>query len=197
MWEVGIPREYRVNSQIRVPQVLVIAEDGEQIGVVATSEAIRMAEDRGVDLVEVAPGSTPPVCRLLDYGRFRYLQAKRDREARKTRKTVELAEMRFRPRIGAHDIESKVRTIRKLLNGGDKVKVSVMFRGREREHPEIGVGILKTVAESLEDMAKVERPPAMEGRLLSITLAPASGSQQGRPATADERGQDEEQTEVA
>jgi len=186
-----------VNSQIRVPQVLLVGEDGEQIGVLDTPEAIRLAEERGVDLVEVAPGSTPPVCRLLDYGRFRYLQAKRDREARKTRKTVELAEMRFRPRIGAHDIESKVRTIRKLLNGGDKVKVSVMFRGREREHPEIGVGILKTVAESLDDMAKVERPPAMEGRLLSITLAPASASQQGRPANADERGQDEEQTEDA
>ena len=106
--------------------------------------------------------------------------------------------MRFRPRIGAHDIESKVRTIRKLLNGGDKVKVSVMFRGREREHPEIGVGILKTVAESLDDMAKVERPPAMEGRLLSITLAPASAAQQqSSPATADEKGQDEEQTEDA
>tara|TARA_Y100000590_G_scaffold92386_1_gene104426 strand:+ start:1581 stop:2111 length:531 start_codon:yes stop_codon:yes gene_type:complete len=176
----------------------VIAEDGEQIGVIDTSEAIRLADERGVDLVEVAPGSNPPVCRLLDYGRFRYLQAKRDREARKTRKTVELAEMRFRPRIGAHDIESKVRTIRKLLNGGDKVKVSVMFRGREREHPEIGVGILKTVAESLDDMAKVERPPAMEGRLLSITLAPASAAQQqSRPATADEKGQDEEQTEDA
>ena len=177
---------------------MVIAEDGEQIGVIDTHEAIRLADERGVDLVEVAPGSTPPVCRLLDYGRFRYLQAKRDREARKTRKTVELAEMRFRPRIGAHDIESKVRTIRKLLNGGDKVKVSVMFRGREREHPEIGVGILKTVAESLDDMAKVERPPAMEGRLLSITLAPAAASQQqSKPATADEKGQDEEQTEDA
>lgn len=184
-----------MNSQIRVPQVLVVGEDGEQIGVLNTQEAIRLAEGRGVDLVEVAPGSVPPVCRLLDYGRFRYLQAKRDREARKSRKTVELAEMRFRPRIGAHDIESKVRIIRKLLNGGDKVKVSVMFRGREREHPEIGVGILKTVAESLVDMAKVERPPVMEGRLLSITLAPASANQQGRPATADERGQDEKQTE--
>lgn len=176
----------------------MIAEDGEQIGVIDTPEAIRLADERGVDLVEVAPGSNPPVCRLLDYGRFRYLQAKRDREARKTRKTVELAEMRFRPRIGAHDIESKVRTIRKLLNGGDKVKVSVMFRGREREHPEIGVGILKTVAESLDDMAKVERPPAMEGRLLSITLAPASAAQQqNKPAAADEKGQDEEQTEDA
>ncbi len=176
----------------------MIAEDGEQVGVIDTQAAIRLAEERGVDLVEVSPGAVPPVCRLLDYGRFRYLQAKRDREARKTRKTVELAEMRFRPRIGAHDIESKVRTIRKLLNGGDKVKVSVMFRGREREHPEIAVGILKKVAASLEDMAKVERPPTMEGRLLSITLAPAPVSQQqSKPATVDERGQDEEQTEDA
>ena len=174
-------------------------ENGGQLGVVPTREALQLAQERELDLVEVAPNSEPPVCRLLDYGRFRYLQTKREREARRTRKTVELAEVRFRPRIGIHDREAKVRNIRKLLDGGDKVKVSVMFRGREITHPELGVTILKGVAEALQDVAKLERPPTMEGRFLSITLSAeeprdlekvAQGAQQEQEQERDAEAED-------
>jgi len=167
-----------------------VDENSGQLGVVPTDEALRLAYDRGFDLVEVAPGSDPPVCRLLDYGRFRYLQTKREREAHRTRKTVELCEVRFRPRIGAHDWEYKVRSIRKLLNGGDKVKVSVRFRGREITHPELGVTILKGVAEALEDIAKLERPPMMEGRYLSITLASETSKELEKAARAAKAQED-------
>lgn len=133
-----------------------------------------MARDQGVDLVEVSPNASPPVCRLLDYGRFRYTQTKRNREARKSQKTNVVREVRFRPRIAAHDREAKVRRIRELLGAGSKVKVSVMFRGREITHPELGVALLRGVAEELKEEAKLETPPLMEGRRLNIILAPGA-----------------------
>ena len=132
-----------------------------------------MARDRDLDLVEVAPNSVPPVCRLLDYGKFRYLQSTKEREMRKTQKTNSLREVRFRPRIGKHDIESKERLVHKLLDEGSKVKVSVMFRGREMDHPEIAVNLLRQVHEALKEDAKLEQSPSMEGRFMSIILAPA------------------------
>ena len=131
-----------------------------------------MARDQGVDLVEVSPNASPPVCRLLDYGRFRYTQTKREREARKSQKTNVVREVRFRPRIADHDRESKIRRILDLLGEGAKVKVSVMFRGREITHPELGVALLRGVAEQLKEDAKLETPPLMEGRRLNIILAP-------------------------
>ena len=131
-----------------------------------------MAHDQGVDLVEVSPNVSPPVCRLLDYGRFRYTQTKRDREARKSQKTNVVREVRFRPRIAEHDRASKIRRIQELLGDGNKVKVSVMFRGREITHPELGVMLLRGVAEQLKVEAKLETPPLMEGRRLNIILAP-------------------------
>ena len=131
-----------------------------------------MAHDQGVDLVEVSPNVSPPVCRLLDYGRFRYTQTKRDREARKSQKTNVVREVRFRPRIADHDRASKIRRIQELLGDGNKVKVSVMFRGREITHPELGVMLLRGVAEQLKEEAKLETPPLMEGRRLNIILAP-------------------------
>lgn len=131
-----------------------------------------MAHDQGVDLVEVSPNVSPPVCRLLDYGRFRYTQTKRDREARKSQKTNVVREVRFRPRIADHDRSSKIRRIQELLGDGNKVKVSVMFRGREITHPELGVMLLRGVAEQLKEEAKLETPPLMEGRRLNIILAP-------------------------
>ena len=135
--------------------------------------ALAMAREREVDLVEVAPGSEPPVCRLLDYGKFRYVQTKKERDARKSHKSVEVREVRLRPGIGQHDLDAKSRVIHRLLATGAKVRVAVVFRGRSITHPELGMELLKKVAEGLEKDAKLEKAPAMEGRALSITLVPA------------------------
>lgn len=139
-------------------------------------DALALARERELDLVEVAPNSSPPVCRLLDYGKFRYLQSTKEREMRKTQKTNTLREVRFRPRIGKHDIEAKERLVHKLLEEGNKVKVSVMFRGREMDHPEIAVNLLRQVHEAVKDDAKLEQSPNMEGRFMSIVLAPAKAA---------------------
>jgi translation initiation factor IF-3 len=141
-----------------------------------------MARDAGLDLVEVAPNATPPVCRILDYGKFKYEQAKKEREAHKHQKQASLREVRFKPKIGAHDIDFKTKVVRKLLAAGDKVKVSVMFRGREITHPEIGRALLLRVAEQLTDAAQVERQPMMEGRFMNMYLAPLPQKQAPRPA---------------
>ena len=135
-------------------------------------DALAMAQEREMDLVEVAPAADPPVCRLLDYGKFRYVQTKKEKEARKSQKSTGLREVRFRPGIGQHDLDAKCRTIQKLLAAGAKVKVSVLFRGRSITHPELGVVLLRKMAERLQGEAKLERAPAMEGRTLSIILAP-------------------------
>jgi translation initiation factor IF-3 len=180
-------RDYRINQQIRVREVRLIGDAGEQLGVIPTAEAIQMARDQGVDLVEVSPNASPPVCRLLDYGRFRYTQTKRDREARKSQKTNVVREVRFRPRIAEHDRISKVRRIQELLGEGAKVKVSVMFRGREITHPELGVTLLRGVAEQLKGEAKLETPPLMEGRRLNIILAPMAAAPVKPAAKAPEK----------
>lgn len=133
-----------------------------------------MAREHDLDLVEVAPTASPPVCRILDYGKLKYLQEKKEREARKGQKSAEVREVRFRTRIGDHDVESKVRKVRELLDDGARVKVAVFFRGREVTHPELGIGLLKRIAEELQEISKLERPPLNEGRSLSIVLAPAS-----------------------
>ena len=151
-----------------------------------------MARDQGVDLVEVSPNASPPVCRLLDYGRFRYTQTKRDREARKSQKTNVVREVRFRPRIAEHDRISKIRRIQELLGEGAKVKVSVMFRGREITHPELGVTLLRGVAEQLKEEAKLETPPLMEGRRLNIILAPMATA----PVKPAAKAVEEEETPV-
>ena len=145
------------------------------MGVMPTLEALRIADDRDLDLVEVAPAASPPVCRLMDYGKFRYEATRKEREARKARKskvTNELREVRFRTRIGAHDRSSKTRLVKRLLEEGSKVKVSVMFRGREIDHPELGMGLLRAVAEDLVDEALLERAPGFEGRWLTMILSP-------------------------
>ena len=137
-----------------------------------TPEAVRLAQERGLDLVEVAPGATPPVCRILDYGRYRYEQSKKERDIKKGQHTQDLGEIRLRPKIGQHDIEFKTRTVRKLIDGGDKVKVSVIFRGREATHPELAAGLLKKVSEMVEDIAGIDAAPQLEGRGMSMILAP-------------------------
>ena len=138
----------------------------------AVAQAMRLAQEAEVDLVEVAPNSEPPVCRLLDYGKLRYLTAKKDRESRKGQKSTELREVRFRPNIGSHDLESKTRKVRELILGGSKVKLTVRFRGREAAHQQLGLAVLKRVAEDLGDEVRLEKPPALEGRALSMILLP-------------------------
>ncbi len=155
------------------------------MGVVPISQAIRLARDSELDLVEVAPNSDPPVCRLLDYGKLRYLSAKKDRESKKGQKSTELREVRFRPNIGAHDLESKTRKVRELINDGSKVKLTVRFRGREAAHQQLGLSVLKKVADDLRDEVRLEKPPAMEGRALSMILLPTAQAT-GR---ADQKGQ--------
>jgi translation initiation factor IF-3 len=165
-------RDYRVNQRIRSKEIRLIGETGEQLGIVDVSEALELAKNEHLDLVEVSPNEDPPVCRLMDYGRFRFLQAKKDRESRKFQKTNEVREIRFRPRIGDHDRDSKMRRVRQLLGEGNKVKLTVMFRGREMTHPELGITLLRNVAEGLKEDAKLETTPSMEGRQLHVVLAP-------------------------
>ena len=146
----------------------------------AVGQAMELARDSEVDLVEVAPNSDPPVCRLLDYGKLRYLTAKKDRESRKGQKNTDMREVRFRPNIGSHDLESKTRKVRELIGDGAKVKLTVRFRGREAAHQQLGLSVLKRVADDLKDEVRLEKPPAMEGRSLSMILLP--NAQQTKPA---------------
>jgi len=137
-------------------------------------QARETAKKQNLDLVEVAPSSVPPVCRLMDYGKYKYEQQKKEQQTRKSQKTSLLREVRLRPKIGVHDFEAKARTARKLLNDGDKVKLTLMFRGRESTHPELGWKVLQRMVESLKDISSLERQPLMEGRRMNIILAPAS-----------------------
>lgn len=166
------PPEPRINEKIRAAEVRVIDEDGGQIGILKTSEAIAMAREREIDLVEVAAQATPPVARLMDFGRYKYEQSKKDREARKHQANVQLREVRMKPKIDEHDIDFKTRTAAKLLKGGDKVKVTVMFRGREITHPQVGKRLLDRVFGTLEAIATLEKEPQLEGRHMTMILAP-------------------------
>jgi translation initiation factor IF-3 len=166
------PPEPRINERIRVPEVRLIDEEGRQVGIVKTAEALAMAKERDVDLVEVAAQASPPVARLMDFGRFKYEQSKKEREAKKHQQNVQLREVRMKPKIDDHDIDFKTRTAAKLLKQGDKVKVTVMFRGREITHPQIGKALLDRVTASLDHIATVEKDAMLEGRHMTIILAP-------------------------
>ncbi|MCC6381091.1 MAG: translation initiation factor IF-3 [Dehalococcoidia bacterium] len=161
-----------MNERIRVPEVRLIDEEGRQVGVVRTAEAIGMARERNVDLVEVAAQASPPVARLMDFGRYKYEQSKKEREAKKHQVNVQLREVRMKPKIDEHDIDFKTRTARKLLKQGDKVKVTVMFRGREITHPQIGKNLLERVLKSLDDIALLEKDALLEGRHMTMILSP-------------------------
>ena len=169
----NIIKQLRVNERIRAADVRLVGEKGEQLGVMPLFEAREVARKRNLDIVEVAPTAVPPVCRLLDYGKYRYEQAKKERETRKTQKVSLLRQVRLRPKIGAHDLEAKTRAVSKLLDEGSKVRITVMFRGREITHPEIGWRLLQKIAESLKDAASIDRQPSMEdGRLMTLILSP-------------------------
>ena len=172
----NIPKNYRVNDQISAQAVLVVDDKGNQLGELTTDKALEMATERGLDLVEVAPSANPPVCRLLNYGKFRYEATRKEREARKASKTKSnnsVREVRMKTRIGDHDREAKTRLVKRLLTEGSKVRVSVMFRGREVQHPQIGMALLKNVAEDLQEDALMEKAPSFEGRFLAMILAPS------------------------
>ncbi|GAB4134900.1 MAG: translation initiation factor IF-3 [Planctomycetaceae bacterium] len=163
-----------MNDQIRISPVRVVNPDGEMLGVIPTEEAMRLANEAGLDLVEVAGNVRPPVCRIMDYGKFKYEQQKKKKDSQKSHQ-VQLKEIRLRPKTGEHDISFKVKRARNFLAHKDKVKINVLFRGRENAHHERGREMLNDIIEQLEDVAKVEKPPGMEsGRSMSTILAPLS-----------------------
>ena len=155
----------------------------------AVGQALELARDAEVDLVEVAPNSDPPVCRLLDYGKLRYLTSKKERESKRGQKSNDLREVRFRPNIGTHDLESKTRKVRELISDGSKVKLTVRFRGREAAHQQLGLAVLKRVADELKDEVRLEKAPALEGRALSMILIPSGQAAQkpDRPEKAEQK----------
>ncbi len=170
----AIRDRFRINNRIRAREVRLIDENGTQVGIVTVREAVVLAEERGLDLVEVAPNAVPPVCRLLDYGKFRYEQSQKEREARKNQKQADLKQIRLMPKTDEHDMGVKANQARRFLLRGDKVKFNVRFRGREMAHPDIGRKMLEQIAEQLRDIAIVEQKPLMEGRVLSLLLAPTA-----------------------
>ena len=162
----------RINDEIRVPKVLLIDQEGEKQGIMPTSAALEAAEEAGLDLVEVSPNSDPPVCKILDYGKYKFQEQKKKNEARKRQKVVEIKEIKLRPGIDDHDYEVKMRSVRRFFEEGDKVKVTLRFRGRELAHPELGMKLLQQVKADFDPVAKVEYEPRMEGRQMIMILAP-------------------------
>jgi translation initiation factor IF-3 len=172
--------EVRVNERIRVPQVRVIGEDGAQLGVLPVREALALAQSRGLDLVEVASTSRPPVCRIMDYGKFKYEQNRRARKAKKKQHQMQLKEVKMRPKIEGHDYEFKVQHAREFLADRDKVKLTVTFRGREIAHQDLGHKIIQRAIADLAELATVESPPRSEGRTLTAVLMPRPSKTAGK-----------------
>jgi translation initiation factor IF-3 len=167
-------QKVRVNDQIRISPIRLIDADGGQVGIVSLDDARGRALEAGLDLVEVAPDARPPVCRLMDYGKFKYEEARRAREARKKQHTIQVKEVKYRPGIEEHDYEFKTRHVRRFLEDGDKVKVTMMFRGRQLAHPEFGLEVLERVLGDVEDVGKIESQPTREGRTMTIVIAPVN-----------------------
>ncbi len=157
---------------IKAAEVRLIGPDGEQIGIMPLAEALNRAAEANLDLVEVAPQANPPVCRIMDYGKFKYLQSKKTQEAKKKQTVIQVKEVKFRPKIEDHDIAFKIKNIRRFLAQKDKTKISLIFRGREIAHPQIGIDLLNRVAAELEDIGTVEQAPKIEGRNLTMIIAP-------------------------
>jgi translation initiation factor IF-3 len=181
------PAGPRINRAIRVPEVRLIDEDGAQLGVVPTHQALEMARQKDLDLVEVAANAMPPVCKLLDYGRFKYEQTKKEREAKKHQHAVELKELRLRPGTDDHDVDVRARSARRFLEEGHKVRLLVRFRGREAAHPEIARAQINRIVQSLQDIAVVEQGPMMEGRAMFAVLARSRAAQAAAERARDTR----------
>ena len=159
-----------INGQIRDKEVRVIGEDGEQLGIMPSREALRLAEEAGLDLVKIAPTAKPPVCKIVDYGKFRYEQARKEKEARKKQKIIEIKEIRLSPNIDTNDLNTKISAARKFITKGDKVKITLRFRGREMAHMANSKHILDDFAEALSDIASIEKAPKVEGRSMTMFL---------------------------
>jgi len=162
----------RINEQITASEVRVISSTGAQLGIISIREALNYAEDEGYDLVEVSPDAKPPVCKIIDYGKLKYKEQKSKKEAKKKQKTIEVKEIKMRPGIDTHDYQVKVKALKKFISGGNKVKVSMRFRGREMEHQNLGLDLLKKLTEEVSEYAKVEVPPKSEGKQIMIILVP-------------------------
>jgi translation initiation factor IF-3 len=164
----------RINERIRAAEIRLIGADGENVGVVTPEKALQMAEDAGLDLVEISPNATPPVCKIMDFGKFKYETQKKEAEARKKQKIIEIKEIKFRPNTDSHDYDVKMRNVFKFLENGDKVKITLRFRGREMAHQELGRQLLERVAEDTKETGKVENFPKMEGRQMVMLIGPLS-----------------------
>jgi translation initiation factor IF-3 len=174
----------RINERIRVPEVRLIDENGQQVGIMRTQDALRQAQERDLDLVEVAPEAKPPVCRILDYSKYKYEQVQKQKAARKHQQQINIREIKFRPKIAQHDYDTKKGHVIRFLKGRDKVKVTIMFRGREMAHPERGEMILNRLAEDLGELAVVEQRPQQDGRNMTMMLGPAKTAAPDKPAPA-------------
>ena len=179
----------RINERIRVPEVRLIDENGQQVGIMKTNEALRYAESRELDLVEVAPDAKPPVCRVLDYSKYKYEQSQKQKAARKHQQQITIREIKFRPKIAEHDYATKKGHVERFLRHKDKVKITIMFRGREVTHPERGQLILDRLAEELQDLATIEQRPNLDGRNMTMLLGPSkavlSGALDGEGGDGD------------
>jgi translation initiation factor IF-3 len=180
---------YRVGRRIRVPEVRVIGADGSQVGIVPTHEALRMAEEQGLDLVEVSPRAVPPVCRIMDFGRFKYQESKKEKASRKHQSTVVLKEIKFRPKTDKHDLDFKLKHIRRFLGEGNKVRLMIVFRGREIVHPETGQAMLDLVSKEVADLSLIEQKASMEGRRMVMVLGPRTGVIRSASAAASSQPQ--------
>ncbi|MCR4440723.1 MAG: translation initiation factor IF-3 [Peptococcaceae bacterium] len=164
--------ELRVNEEIRAKEVRLVSETGEQLGIMSPKEALKIALSKGLDMVEVAPNAKPPVCKIMDLGKYKYEQSKREREARKKQRIINVKEVKLRPNIEEHDFQVKARNAIRFLQDGDKVKVTIMFRGRELSHPELGRELLSRVAAIVKEMAIIEKDPKLEGKNMTMVLSP-------------------------
>ena len=186
-------QEPRLNEQITVRECRLIGYDGQQMGIYPTVQARRIAEDEGLDLVEIAPNADPPVCRIMDYGKYKYDQAIKAKQARKNQSKIETKEMKFRPKIDVGDYNTKKKHVLRFLDAGNKVKITIMFRGREMSHPDQGLSILEKLADDLKDVAVIESAPKMEGRNMHMLIAPlpASAKKRKEAESKDDEGKDE------
>ncbi len=163
----------RVNDRIRAQEIRLIGAEGENVGVVSPAKAMSLAEEAGLDLVEISPNASPPVCKIMDFGKYKYETQKRESEARKKQTTIQVKEVKFRPNTDTHDYDVKMRNVVKFLEKGDKVKVTMRFRGREMAHQNLGRELLERVAEDIQELGKVENMPKMEGRQMVMMIGPA------------------------
>ena len=168
--EVSIISELMINEQIRDREIRLIGEDSEQLGIMSARDAMKLAREANLDLVKIAPTAKPPVCKIIDYGKYRYEQARREKEARKKQKTIEVKEIRLSPNIDTNDLNTKVNQARKFVSGGNKVKVAVRFRGRELAHTAVGKTILEDFAQKLSDIAVIDKPAKLEGKSMVMFL---------------------------